>query len=94
MRYSALCNHCFSKLCGFPLQHSRARAPAGLQVLTPFQEMREGECGGLLLVERSWTADEWTIPKIESQQAINIPRNADPNALPNFAGCVVAASEP
>jgi hypothetical protein len=69
----------------------------------------EGDCGGLLFLERSWTADERTVPKIESQQAVRIPRNADPNALtdfagpdvagpdfagPDFAGLVVTTSEP
>ena len=54
----------------------------------------EGDCGGLLFLERSWTADERTVPKIKSQEAVRIPRNADPNALPDFAGFVVPASEP
>ena len=54
----------------------------------------EGDCGGLLFLERSWTADERTVPKIKSQEAVRIPRNADPNALPDFAGFVVTASEP
>ena len=54
----------------------------------------EGDCGGLLFLERSWTADERTVPKIKSQEAVRIPRNADPNALPDFAGLVVTASEP
>jgi hypothetical protein len=42
----------------------------------------------------TWTADERTVPKIKSQEAVRIPRNADPNALPDFAGFVVTASEP
>jgi len=54
----------------------------------------EGDCGGLLFLERSWTADERTVPKIKSQEAVRIPRNADPNALPDLAGFVVIASEP
>ena len=59
----------------------------------------EGDCGGLLFVERSWTADKRTVPKIKSQKAVRIPRNADPNALPDFAGpdfagFAVTASEP
>ena len=50
-------------------------------------------------IERSWTADERTVPKIKSQEAVRIPRNADPNALPDlagpdFAGFAVTASEP
>src|ERR1700722_2782618 len=50
--------------------------------------------GGLLFIERSWTADERTVPKIKSQEAVRIPRNADPDALPDFAGFVVPASKP
>jgi hypothetical protein len=50
--------------------------------------------GGLSFRERSWTADEWTAPNIKSQEAVRIPRNADPDALPDFAGVVVAGSEP
>jgi hypothetical protein len=44
------------------------------------------------------------VPKIKSQEAVRIPRNADPDALtdfagpdfagPDFAGFVVTASEP
>ena len=48
----------------------------------------------VISVERSWAADERTVPKIKSQEAIRIPRNADPDALPDFAGFVVTASEP
>ena len=40
---------------------------------------------GSYFVVRSWTADERTVPKIKSQEAVRIPRNADPNALPDFA---------
>ena len=54
----------------------------------------EGDCGGFLFVERSWTADERTVPKIKSQEAVRIPRNADPDALPDFAGFVITMSEP
>jgi hypothetical protein len=54
----------------------------------------EGDCGGLLFLERSWTADKRTVPKIKPQEAVRIKRNADPNALPDFAGFVVTASEP
>ena len=56
--------------------------------------VEEGDCGGLLFLERSWAADERTVPKIKSQEAVRIPRNADPNALPDFAGFVITASEP
>jgi hypothetical protein len=55
---------------------------------------REGDCGGLLLIERSWTADELTVPKIKSQETVRVPRNTDPDALPDFAEFVIAASEP
>jgi hypothetical protein len=48
----------------------------------------------LLFLERSWTANKRTVPKIKSQEAVRIPRNADPNALPDFVGFVVPASEP
>jgi len=54
----------------------------------------EGDCGGLLFPEPSWTADERIPAKIESQEAVRIPRNADPNALADFAGFAVTASEP
>jgi len=55
----------------------------------------KGDCGGgLLFVKRPWTAEERTAPKIKSQEAIRVPRNADPYALPDFAGFVVTASEP
>ena len=54
----------------------------------------EGDRSGLLFHERSWTADERTVPKIKPQEAVRIPRNADPDALPDFAGFVVIASEP
>ena len=59
----------------------------------------EGDCGGLLFLERSWTADKRTVAKIKSQEAVRIPRNADPKALtdfagPDFAGFRVTASEP
>src|SRR4029077_11496815 len=54
--------------------------------------------GGLLwrrlFLERSWTADERTVPKIKSQEAVRTPRNTDPDALPDFAGLVVPASAP
>jgi hypothetical protein len=50
--------------------------------------------GVLLFVEGSWTTDERTVAKIKSQEAVRIPRNADPDALADFAGFVVTASEP
>src|SRR5882724_10253161 len=33
----------------------------------------EGDCGGLLFLERSWAADERTVPKINSQEEGRIP---------------------
>jgi len=54
----------------------------------------EGDCGGRLFLERSWPADERTAPKIKSQEKVRIPRNADPDALPDFTGFVVTVSEP
>jgi MFS family permease len=45
-------------------------------------------------IERSWTADERAAQKIKSQKAIRIPRNADPDALPDLAGLLVVASQP
>ncbi len=51
-------------------------------------------CDCRLIIERSWTADERTAPKIKPQQAVRILRNADPDALPDFAGLVVTAREP
>jgi ABC-type sulfate transport system substrate-binding protein len=54
----------------------------------------EKRLDGLSFLERSRTADEWTAPEIKSEEAVRIPRNADPDALPDFAGFVVTASEP
>jgi hypothetical protein len=54
----------------------------------------QGDCSGLLFIERSGTADERTVPKIKSQEPVRIPRNADPDALPDFAGFLVAACKP
>src|SRR5262249_14766653 len=66
----------------------------GLRFLTPFQEGRRVTVIRLLYPERSWTTDERTAPKIKSQQAVCIPRDADPDALPDFAGFVITTSEP
>ena len=49
---------------------------------------------GLLFVERFWTADERTVAKMESQQAVRVAGNADPDALPDVTLFVVIASEP
>ena len=38
----------------------------------PLSGGEEGDCGGLLFLERSWTADEGTAPKIKSQEAVHI----------------------
>lgn len=71
-------------------------SPAEETGLSPDSLSTEEECGcgGLLFLERSRTADERTAPKIKSQEAVRIPRNADPDALPDFAGFVVSAFEP
>ena len=45
-------------------------------------------------IERSWAANERTAPEIKSQETISILCNADPHAVPDFAGLVVPASEP
>jgi len=50
--------------------------------------------GSRLFIERSWSADDRTIPKIESQGAFGIPGNADPDAAPDLAGLVAIVSEP
>ena len=50
--------------------------------------------GSLLFIERSWTADERTATTIESQEAVRVFRNADPDALPDVAGFLVIAPEP
>jgi hypothetical protein len=47
-----------------------------------------------LFPKRSWTADERTAPKIKSQQPVRIPRDSDPDALPDFAGFLITAAEP
>ena len=65
----------------------------GLRILAPLSGGEEGDCGGLLFLERSWTADEWTATKIKSHQAVHIACYADPDALPDFAGFVIAAPE-
>ena len=58
------------------------------------EPLDEGDCGGRLCIERPRTADERTVPKIKSQDAVRILRNADPDALPDLAGRVLTASEP
>ena len=73
------------------MRRDRLRRKRGFESLS---REEEGDCGALLILERSWTADERTVPKIKSQEAVRIPRNADPDALPDFAGFVVTASEP
>ena len=75
------------------MRRDRQRRKRGFESRLPFKR-GGGDCGGLLFLERSWTADEWTLAKIKSQEAVRIPRNPDPNALPDFAGFVVTASEP
>jgi hypothetical protein len=45
-------------------------------------------------IERSWTADERAGGNIKSQETVRIPCNADPSALPDFAGFVVTPSHP
>ena len=57
----------------------------------PLSGGEEGDCGGLLFLERSWTADEGTATKIKSQEAVHIACYADPDALPDFAGFAIAA---
>jgi hypothetical protein len=54
----------------------------------------ESERAGFLFPQRSWTADERTAAKIKSQQAVCIPRDADSDAFADFAGFVIAVSEP
>jgi hypothetical protein len=44
--------------------------------------------------KQPWTADERAAAEIKSQETVRIPRNADPDALPDFAAFVVPASEP
>ncbi len=71
-----------------------AWSEAGLRVPHPLSRKEEGDCGGLLSVERSRTADERIAPQIKSQQAVRIPRDADPDAPCDFAGFAVTSSEP
>src|SRR5208283_2235293 len=73
---------------GSPAEETGASSPDSLS------REEEGDRGSLLFLERSWTADERTVPKIKSQEAVRIPRNPDPKALADFAGFVVTASEP
>ena len=53
-----------------------------------------GEGGARLRVERSRTADERAAAKIEAQQAMGVARYADPDALADAAGRVVAVRQP
>jgi hypothetical protein len=46
-----------------------------------------------LFPKRSWTADERTAAKKKSQEPVRIPPDADPDALPDFAGLVITASD-
>ena len=48
----------------------------------------------LLHPERSWTADERTVPKVKSQEAVRITGNADSDAFPDFARFTVTVAEP
>src|SRR6266481_9024658 len=79
---------------GRPLRDGVACGGNGASNPDSLSREEEGDCGGLLFLERSWTADKRAVPKIKSQEAVRIPRNADPNPLPDFAGFVVTASEP
>jgi hypothetical protein len=45
-------------------------------------------------IERARTADERAAAKIKPQDAVRIPRDADPHALPDFAWLVITAPEP
>jgi hypothetical protein len=76
-----------------PVCSIRGRSLRSLRLL-PHSGEDEGDRGGLLFLDRSWTTDERTVPKVKSQEAVRIPRNADPNTPPDFAGRVVAVSEP
>jgi hypothetical protein len=49
----------------------------------PLTEERQ-ECAPSF-VQRLGAADERTAPNIKSQHPVRIPRNADPDALPDFA---------
>ncbi len=72
------------------------RQPLNLPLADGRQGMgrvREGDCA-LLFPERSWTADERTVPEIKPQEPVRIPRYPDLDALPDFAKFVIAASEP
>jgi hypothetical protein len=66
----------------------RASNPSSLS------QAREGDCRGLLFLEQPWTADERIAPNIKSQGTVRLARNADPDALSDFAGLVIIASEP
>ena len=79
------------------MRRDRQRNRRNFEFLTPFQEGRRATGIRFLyffIPKRSWTADERTAPKIKSQKAVCIPRDADPDALPDFAGFVITASEP
>ena len=71
-----------------PIQKSRRSSSATTANSMP------GQSSYHFLFERSWTADERTAPKIKSQEAVRIRRDADSDALPDFAGFVIVASEP
>jgi hypothetical protein len=60
----------------------------------PHVRLIERRRGGLLFLEQSRTADEWTAPNIKSQETVCLARNADPDALADLGGLVIIASEP
>ena len=72
----------------------RDRQRAVLRTLPPFRGEESDRDTFLLYPERSRIADERTAPKIKSQEPVRIPRYANPDALPDFAGFLITASEP
>jgi hypothetical protein len=50
--------------------------------------------GSPLFVEQPRTADERIASDVKPQQTVSFARNADTDALPDFARLVIVASEP
>ena len=76
------------------MRRDRQRRKRGFESWLPFKRGGERPRYVLLFSKRSWTADERTARKIKSQEAVRTPRNADPDALPDFARLVITTSKP
>ncbi|AEH85324.1 hypothetical protein Mesop_0832 [Mesorhizobium opportunistum WSM2075] len=71
-----------------------APSAIGGEVSSRPASIRKRRAAASLTVERPWTADEWAAPDIKAQRPVRVLRNADPDALPDFAVWVIIACEP